>query len=194
MSLLLFFACWGKASTAHPVSSVTPPTEQAEPAPVDDVVDPVAAASRGCSDLDEAACFESAECMVALEPGAKTYTCRAASGPCEAGFVQADTSTCPVERDCELVPASCYCPPTVLCICGGGEPPGCAGVERRPPAAAGVGRTAATGSGRLGAPQAGAHAVHQAPHGVLHVGPVAGVRHEHHDHVLDEGRARRPGR
>lgn len=132
MSLLLFFACSGKASTAHPVSSVAPEPLVEAPA---ETVDPVVAASQGCAELDEATCFESPACMVALDPVAQGYICRAASGPCEAGFVQADTSTCPVERDCELVPGSCYCPPKMTCICGGGEPPGCARVwnDRPPP-------------------------------------------------------------
>ena len=124
MSLLLFFACSGKASSAHPVSTIAPET----PVEAASTVDPVTAASHGCAELDEASCFTSEACMVALDPVAKSYTCRAASGPCEAGFVQADTETCPVERGCELVPASCYCPPKVTCICGDGEPPGCARV------------------------------------------------------------------
>jgi len=126
VSLLVFVACTGKATTAHPVSTAGPATTV--PAQETEVVDPVLAASGGCSALDEAACFASPACMLSLDPVAQGYACRAPSGPCEAGFVQADTATCPVARGCELVPGSCYCPPTVACICGGGEPPGCARV------------------------------------------------------------------
>jgi hypothetical protein len=92
-----------------------------------------------CATLSEAACLESERCTLevvegedgagkAIPEGTGGYRCRAAEGPCEIGFRQGSGSAeeCAARPGCRFIPGRCYCPPGVVCICGGGPPPRCA--------------------------------------------------------------------
>ena len=100
---------------------------------------PVAAEAPPCAALSEAACLESERCTLevvegedsdgkAIPEGTGGYRCRAAEGPCETGFRQGSHSAeeCVARSGCQFIPGRCYCPPGVVCICGGGPPPRCA--------------------------------------------------------------------
>lgn len=80
-----------------------------------------------CQQLSEQACFSSAACTLTKDNNTKGYQCRPAKDHCELLFRQSDDTreTCEAKDGCEYVPASCYCPPGVICICGGGEPAQC---------------------------------------------------------------------
>jgi hypothetical protein len=114
---LLWMAC------AAPAGSL----EDAPPAAAEDEKAPP------CRELTEAACLESGRCTLEVIEGEEIpegtggYRCRPAQGPCEAGFRQgSDTAeTCEAKPGCHFVPGRCYCPPGVVCICGGGPPPTC---------------------------------------------------------------------
>ncbi len=60
------------------------------------------------------------------------YQCRSAAGRCEIGFVQAEDSAeqCETDSRCEYKTGSCYCPPGMQCICGGGSPGQCQSREQ----------------------------------------------------------------
>jgi len=79
-------------------------------------------------DLAELQCINSGESTLILvgeAPG--VYVCRAAEGPCEQGFRQRiDTAEmCEAKEGCVFDPGFCYCPPDLVCFCGGGPPPQC---------------------------------------------------------------------
>jgi hypothetical protein len=77
-----------------------------------------------CAELDEAGCYESDRCVVDLITRTLLYECRPAENECEQGFIQAKgEKTC--DSGCGFIPASCYCPPDVTCVCGGGPPSAC---------------------------------------------------------------------
>ena len=95
-----------------------------------------------CSSLDNLSCMASNECMLDQQNGTKAYTCMPAWDRCQIGFQQAildnagkfidwsrheeTENQCLAQRGCSYVPAgSCFCPPDVACICGGGTPPNC---------------------------------------------------------------------
>ena len=81
-----------------------------------------------CGDLTELQCGSSELCTLILV-GEMTgeYVCRPPEGPCETGFRQSsDTAeSCEAKEDCSYVPGVCYCPPDLVCFCGGGPPPQC---------------------------------------------------------------------
>ena len=76
-----------------------------------------------CAELDEIACLESDGCVLVLvgEEG-EGYLCREAENDCER---QPTQEGCREMPGCEWDPGQCYCPPGVLCACGGGPPPIC---------------------------------------------------------------------
>ncbi len=81
-----------------------------------------------CESASEADCIVSGGCtlVVASErPG--DYACVAARNACEEGFLQRDASAeeCESKAGCRFVPAECYCPPDLVCVCGGGPPAQC---------------------------------------------------------------------
>ena len=40
--------------------------------------------------------------------------------------VEIHKNNCEMRKECKYIPpGSCYCPPGIKCICGGGEPPKC---------------------------------------------------------------------
>ena len=80
-----------------------------------------------CQQLSEQDCFRSAACTLTKDNSTNGYQCRPAKDHCELLFRQSvDTrETCEAKAGCEYVPSSCYCPPGVACICGGGEPAQC---------------------------------------------------------------------
>jgi hypothetical protein len=81
-----------------------------------------------CETMLEGACLTSKSCI--LEQGKdKAYFCRAANEGCEMAFVQSgehSMKSCKGKKVCKYEPASCYCPPKVQCVCGGGKPASCA--------------------------------------------------------------------
>lgn len=89
----------------------------------DSVTDPL-----GCLSSTELACIESRECTLFLASDSPTtYTCRPTADRCEEGFSQRnDTQAdCEAESGCLFTPGNCYCPPDLVCVCGGGPPPQC---------------------------------------------------------------------
>jgi hypothetical protein len=79
-----------------------------------------------CDSLAESACMNSAACTWARKSD-RDFVCRADANHCEALFRQSKGTAdhCEAKAGCEYVPAVCYCPPGVECICGGGDPPTC---------------------------------------------------------------------
>lgn len=82
-----------------------------------------------CESASEAECIVSSECTLVVasdRPG--DYACVAARNECEEGFFQRDASAehCESKAGCRFVPAQCYCPPDLVCVCGGGTPAQCA--------------------------------------------------------------------
>lgn len=80
-----------------------------------------------CLSLSQADCLASDTCILELDKADKTYVCRAASNHCELNFIQAlaDKKSCETKPNCTFTAAQCYCPPGVLCVCGGGPPASC---------------------------------------------------------------------
>ena len=87
----------------------------------------IAADSESCESLTELACIKSPACTL-VQVETNSYRCRPATGKCELGFLQwgeKQKENCESKPDCKYVPGSCYCPPDVICRCGGGRPPQC---------------------------------------------------------------------
>lgn len=82
---------------------------------------------KSCSQLTEQECFSSAACTLTRNETGNGYQCRPAKDHCELLFRQSDGTKeiCEAKAGCTYVPASCYCPPGVTCVCGGGEPAQC---------------------------------------------------------------------
>ena len=81
-----------------------------------------------CDAMSESQCIDSSECTLVLaSPQPPDYTCVAARNACEQGFVQrtGDATSCEATQGCKFVPGECYCPPDLVCVCGGGPPPQC---------------------------------------------------------------------
>lgn len=80
-----------------------------------------------CQQLAERDCLASAACTLKKVKNSTVYQCLPAEDHCELLFRQSEGTKeiCEEKQDCEFVPAKCYCPPDVYCICGGGEPPQC---------------------------------------------------------------------
>jgi len=89
----------------------------------------MAAAPPSCPDLDRKACVQSMDCMSVVardDAGRRAYRCVAGGDTCRKGFRQDRRETCSDKPGCRFVPAGpCYCPPDVVCVCGGGPPPDC---------------------------------------------------------------------
>lgn len=96
--------------------------------PADDGSSAAPEPSAPCQELGEKACLDSPTCTLVQEDGARRgYRCREASPPCETGFLQGSSTAgeCSAKAGCVFDPGHCYCPPDVVCVCGGGPPPGC---------------------------------------------------------------------
>lgn len=96
--------------------------EPAEPAESED------AATADCAALGELACLAPNDCvLVAAGESGDGYVCRPAENDCERDFDQRnpDADACAAREGCTYDGGSCYCPPDVTCICGGGPPPRC---------------------------------------------------------------------
>jgi len=85
-----------------------------------------------CSAASELECINSTACKLEQTTPHGPYVCRASRGRCEASFRQAGDDDirklCEATAGCEFKPGSCFCPPNVVCVCGGGPPAQC--VER----------------------------------------------------------------
>ncbi len=104
LSLLLFTACKPSPAPVQPppVPVVMPPT------PTD-----------ACSGLDDVACWTDRSCIL------DASSCHSPATRCETGFSQGAPSSCEEKPGCTLVQEPCFCPPDVVCVCGGGAPPTC---------------------------------------------------------------------
>ena len=80
-----------------------------------------------CQQLTEKTCLTSAACTLKKDKDTTNYQCLPAKDHCELMFRQSEGTkeSCEAKQGCEFVPAQCYCPPDVICVCGGGEPPLC---------------------------------------------------------------------
>lgn len=82
-----------------------------------------------CATRSEQQCIDSPDCTLALvaEDDGGGYLCRDTANACEEGFRQSDGTPeeCEAKEGCRFDPGRCYCPPDVVCICGGGPPPSC---------------------------------------------------------------------
>jgi hypothetical protein len=80
-----------------------------------------------CQQLSELQCIKSESCSLVQE-GVNRYRCQLAVGKCEIGFRQwgeNQMENCEVKPGCQYYSGNCYCPPDVICRCGGGKPPQC---------------------------------------------------------------------
>ena len=80
-----------------------------------------------CARFSQQECTKSNECTLVGQAQDTGYSCRPAENECERGFSQ-DSGTkeiCEARAGCEFVPGYCYCPPKMVCICGGGPPSQC---------------------------------------------------------------------
>ena len=93
---------------------------------------PLAQGHKVCGTYSELDCIRSAECKLEQAGERGKYACRESVGRCELGFRQAGEGD--IRKDCEAIPGcrfepgSCFCPPNVNCVCGGGPPAQC--IER----------------------------------------------------------------
>jgi len=81
-----------------------------------------------CEQLPDIQCISSSACTLELtRNGENDYECRATKNYCEEDFIQrTDSATeCESKNECIFQPQSCYCPPDLICRCGGGQPPMC---------------------------------------------------------------------
>ncbi|MFT4928746.1 MAG: hypothetical protein ACI8WB_004866 [Phenylobacterium sp.] len=84
-------------------------------------------ANTSCTSLSVKQCTASKACILDQDNN-KAYQCRDAANPCESGFVQAGADlekSCTSKKGCAFSNASCFCPPGMTCICGGGKPAAC---------------------------------------------------------------------
>jgi len=85
--------------------------------------------SKPCNEYSELECTRSSQCTLVQTGQHGGYACRAAQGRCETGFRQVSDGDiqkdCEAKPGCEFKPASCYCPPNLECVCGGGPPAQC---------------------------------------------------------------------
>ncbi len=75
-----------------------------------------------CEKLYQKACMEEPRCA---------YTgkfCRPTNDPCEIAWLELEgtLASCESMTACDYIKAEqCYCPPDVICVCGGGAPEQC---------------------------------------------------------------------
>jgi len=90
-----------------------------------------------CSAYSELDCIHSTECKLELTGEHSKYVCRESVGRCESGFRQAGDGdireACESMPGCQFEPGSCFCPPNVACVCGGGPPAQCVEHAKAPP-------------------------------------------------------------
>jgi hypothetical protein len=80
-----------------------------------------------CASMAAKPCLYSKACMWERDDK-RLYSCRDAVNDCENGFAQEGDqvkSSCTDKPGCEYKSASCFCPPGVTCVCGGGTPAAC---------------------------------------------------------------------
>ena len=84
---------------------------------------------QACSTYSELDCIHRTECKLEQAGEYGKYVCRASVGRCESGFGQAGEGdirkVCESIPGCRFEPGSCFCPPDVNCVCGGGPPAQC---------------------------------------------------------------------
>ena len=81
----------------------------------------------GCAELTEQECLDSPGHTLVIAADDGGYQCRVARDQCESGFIQSKhgIGECGADSSCEYETSRCYCPPDVVCICGGGPPGRC---------------------------------------------------------------------
>ncbi len=103
---------------------------------------PSQAQSLACVDRDLVSCVGSSDCMLSSIANQTASMCTTPVDRCQIGFRQSildatgqtidnelqqvTIQQCKARIGCAYVPAEqCYCPPDVVCVCGGGAPPTC---------------------------------------------------------------------
>ncbi len=84
--------------------------------------------TESCDQFSELQCISSAACTLELiSDSVGKYRCRTAENYCEEGFIQRTDrlAECELKSGCFFQGQRCYCPPDVLCRCGGGAPAMC---------------------------------------------------------------------
>ncbi len=79
-----------------------------------------------CEQLSHSACLDSKQCSLIMNEQ-KTLICHRSKNHCDSGFTQrSDTKeSCETKQGCAYISPPCFCPPDVICICAGGQPPQC---------------------------------------------------------------------
>ena len=79
-----------------------------------------------CEQLSHSACLDSKQCSLIMNEQ-KTLICHRSTNHCDSGFTQrSDTKeSCETKQGCAYISPSCFCPPDVICICAGSQPPQC---------------------------------------------------------------------
>jgi len=82
--------------------------------------------NKSCELLSHSACLDSKVCSLMIDEQ-KVFVCRHSTNHCDTGFAQqADTKeNCEAKNGCVYVSEPCFCPPDVVCVCSGGQPPQC---------------------------------------------------------------------
>jgi hypothetical protein len=82
-----------------------------------------------CSQISELECLQSTTCELEQVSVHGKYIYREAKNRCEMGFRQSGDEdikkVCGSKPGCKFKFAECFCPPNVLCECGGGPPAQC---------------------------------------------------------------------
>jgi len=78
-----------------------------------------------CESLPISDCLVSLQCTLTTKD--KGYICRKARNHCEQDFSQktGTAEQCTTKPNCQFIPGKCFCPPDVICVCGGGPPRMC---------------------------------------------------------------------
>jgi len=78
-----------------------------------------------CESLPILDCLESLQCTLTTKDTG--YVCRKADNHCEQDFSQktGTAEQCTAKPNCQFIPGKCFCPPDVICVCGGGPPRMC---------------------------------------------------------------------
>lgn len=79
-----------------------------------------------CEQLSHSACLDSKQCSLIMNEQ-KTLICHRSKNHCDSEFTQrSDTKeSCETKQGCAYIPPPCFCPPDVICICAGDQPPQC---------------------------------------------------------------------
>lgn len=111
---------------APPTNPTDPPTEPTDPPtePTDPPTNPQPDPGPQCAQKNELECYRARPSCVLEQVGPKdkrTYICRDPRNACE----KLSHDACQKDAKCAWDPGFCYCPPNMMCYCGGGPPSQC---------------------------------------------------------------------